>query len=187
MGIELDLACYKNRHSLKSKIGRAAWNLVWFWMFRLVPNKISVFNRWRAMLLMLFGAKLGFCGIYRTVKIWAPWNLEIGDWSVISEDCDVYCVDKVRIGDRTTISQGVFMCCAGHDIASPTMELTYAPITIGHDVWIAARAIIMPGVTIGDGAVIAAGSVVTKDVSAWTVVGGNPAKFIKERTLKDNE
>lgn len=185
--VELDLKNYNNRHSFKSKIVRVLWNLVWFWLFRLTPNKISIFNRWRAMLLRLFGAKIGFCGVHRTAKVWAPWNLEVGDWVVISEDCDVYCVDKVKIGDRTTISQGVFLCGAGHDIASPTMELTYAPITIGHDVWIAARAIIMPGVTIGDGAVIAAGSVVTKDVAVWTVVGGNPAKFIKERRLKENE
>ena len=139
------------------------------------------------MLMRLFRAKVGYCNVFRTAKIWAPWNLEIGDWVVISEDCDVYCVDKLRIGDRTTISQGVFLCCASHDITSQTMELTYAPITIGCDVWIAARAIILPGVTIGDGAVIAAGSVVTKDVAAWTVVGGNPAKFIKKRMLKENE
>ena len=46
-----------------------------------------------------------------------------------------------------------------------------------------ARAIILPGVTIGEGAVVAAGAVVTKDVEPFTVVGGNPAKFIKKREL----
>jgi len=103
----------------------------------------------------------------------------------IDEGCDIYAVDKIRIGDRTTISRGTFLCCAGHDVTSPTMELTYAPITIGSDAWVAARAIIMPGVTIGDGAVVAAGAVVTKDVPPWTVVGGNPAKVIKKRELAD--
>ena len=57
--------------------------------------------------------------------------------------------------------------------------------TIGDGVWIGARAIILPGVTIGEGAVVAAGAVVTKDVEPWAVVGGNPAKFIKMRVLKD--
>ncbi|MBW6397278.1 CatB-related O-acetyltransferase [Roseomonas sp. HJA6] len=52
---------------------------------------------------------------------------------------------------------------------------------IGHDVWIGANATIMPGVRIGDGAVIAAGAVVTKDVSPYAVVGGNPAKLLRFR------
>ena len=64
------------------------------------------------------------------------------------------------------------------------MELTYAPITVGHDAWVASRAIVLPGVSVGDGAVVAAGAVVTKNVEAWTVVGGNPAKVIKKRSLK---
>lgn len=59
-------------------------------------------------------------------------------------------------------------------------------ITIGDGVWLGARAIILPGVTIGEGAVVAAGAVVTKDVEPWAVVGGNPAKFIKKRELKDD-
>lgn len=52
---------------------------------------------------------------------------------------------------------------------------------IGNDVWIGYGSIIMQGVTIGDGAIIAAGSVVTKDVGSYSIYGGNPAKFIRER------
>ncbi|MEM7187503.1 MAG: CatB-related O-acetyltransferase [Bacteroidota bacterium] len=54
-------------------------------------------------------------------------------------------------------------------------------ITIGHNVWIGDRVIILPGVTIGNGAIIAAGATVTKDVPAYGIVGGVPAKFIKYR------
>lgn len=54
-------------------------------------------------------------------------------------------------------------------------------IVIGNDVWIGRESIIMPGVKIGDGAIIAAYSVVTKDVEPYSVVGGNPARFIKKR------
>ena len=64
------------------------------------------------------------------------------------------------------------------------MCLTYAPIQIDDQVWIAARAFIGPGVKIGEGAVVGACAVVTSDVSPWTVVAGNPAKFIKKRELK---
>lgn len=183
----LNLKNYKNRHSLKSKVGRLAWNIVWMLLFRPTPDRLhEMFVAWRRMLLRIFGAKVGqHCAIRNSAKIWAPWNLEIGDWVAISENCDIYAVDKIKIGDRTTISRGAFLCCAGHDIESPIMELTYAPITIGHDAWVAARAIIMPDVTIGEGAVVAAGAVVTKDVEPWTVVGGNPARFIKKRVLRD--
>lgn len=55
------------------------------------------------------------------------------------------------------------------------------PVTLGHDVWIGHGAIVLPGRNIGTGAVVAAGAVVTKDVPAYTIVGGNPAKPIRQR------
>lgn len=58
--------------------------------------------------------------------------------------------------------------------------MTYAPIHIGRNVWIGANAVVLPGVSIGDGAVVAAGAVVTKDVPPCTIVGGVPAKKLKE-------
>jgi putative colanic acid biosynthesis acetyltransferase WcaF len=64
------------------------------------------------------------------------------------------------------------------------MELTYNPIIIKDQSWVAARAFVGPGVTIGEGAVVGACAVVTKDVEPWTVVAGNPAKFIKNRVIK---
>ncbi len=184
---ELDLKNYKNRHSLKSKIARALWNIVWLILFRPTPDwGFGFFVWWRIALLRLFGAKIGkHCVVRNSAKIWQPWNLELGDWVAISEACDIYSVDKIRIGDRSTISRDVFLCCASHDVTSPIMELTYAPITIGHDAWVAGRAIVLPGISVGDGAVVAAGAVVTKNVDPWMVVGGNPAGLIKPRQLKN--
>ena len=63
------------------------------------------------------------------------------------------------------------------------MPLTSAPVTIKKNAWVAAGAFIGPGVTVGEGAVVGAHAVVTKDVAPWTVVVGNPAKVIKERTI----
>ena len=108
----------------------------------------------------------------------------MGAYACLSADVDCYTVAPITIGDNATVSQGVKLCTAGHDISSRVMELTTAPIAIQANAWIAGWSIVLPGVTIGEGAVVAAGAVVTKDVEPWTVVGGNPAKFIKKRELK---
>ena len=186
---ELDLKNYKNRHSRKSKLARVLWNIVYWALFRTTADKFGLFEKWRIVLLKCFGAKIGAKthSIYSTAEIWAPWNLELGDNVALSQHANIYAVDKIRIGNNSVISREVFLCSASHDISSPIMELTTAPITIGSNCWICARAIILPGVTIGDGGVVAAGAVVAKDVEPWTVVGGNPAKFIKRRSLRTED
>ncbi len=63
--------------------------------------------------------------------------------------------------------------------------VTKGPVRIGNDVWIGARAIILSGVTIGDGAIVAAGAVVARDVPAYGIVAGNPARLIKHRFAPD--
>ena len=182
---ELDLANYQNRHSLKSKIARVAWNVVWMMLFRPTPRG-NLFRPWRIALLKLFGAKVEWTSnVLPSCRIWQPWKLTMGAYACLSEDVDCYAVDAIVIGDQATVSQGTKLCTASHDISSKIMELTTKPISIGANAWVAGWSIVLPGVTIGEGAVVAAGAVVTKDVEPWTVVGGNPAKFIKKRELRD--
>jgi len=83
------------------------------------------------------------------------------------------------------VSQEAYLCAGTHDYTKLALPLVTMPITIEADAWICARAFIGPGVTVGAGAVVAAGAVVPRDVPAWTIVGGNPARFIKERVLCD--
>jgi putative colanic acid biosynthesis acetyltransferase WcaF len=64
------------------------------------------------------------------------------------------------------------------------MSLVAAPITIGNGAWITADVFIGPGVTIGEGAVVGVRSTVLRDVEAWAVVAGNPAKFIRKREVR---
>ena len=108
----------------------------------------------------------------------------MGAYACMSEGVDCYNVDEIVIGAQATVSQGVKLCSASHDISSRIMELITSPIRIGENAWVAGWSIILPGVTIGEGAVVGAGSVVTKNVEPWTVVAGNPAKVIKRRELR---
>lgn len=181
---ELDLKNYRNRHSLGSKFARVLWNVVWLFLFRPTPRG-NLFRPWRIFLLKLFGADVRWSSnVLPSCRIWQPWKLTMGAYACLSEDVDCYSVDQITLGDQATVSQGVKLCTAGHDISSKTMELTTASITIGANAWIAGWAIVLPGVTVGEGAVVAAGAVVAKDVSPWTVVGGNPALKIKDRVLE---
>jgi putative colanic acid biosynthesis acetyltransferase WcaF len=96
-------------------------------------------------------------------------------------------VDRVVIGPHATISQYSYLCTASHNINDPHMRLVTAPIFIGAGTWVCAGAFIGPGVNIGEGAVAAARAVIVKNVEPWTVVGGNPARFIKTRRLEKHQ
>jgi putative colanic acid biosynthesis acetyltransferase WcaF len=174
---------FANPHSLANKLGRLLWQPVWLIFFRLSPR--FTFG-WRNFLLRCFGAKIGpRCAIYPSCRIWAPWNLEMGEQSCLSFDVDCYCVDKIRIGNFVTVSQYAFLCTASHDIGSLDMALKTASIHLADRSWVCADVFVAPGVTMGEGSVAAAGAVVVRDVPAWNVVGGNPARFIKIRRLPE--
>ena len=128
---ELDLKHYQNRHSIKSLILRAVWNVVWALLFRTTPRG-KLFAGWRSFLLRVFGAKIGKgVNVMPSCRIWQPWKLEMGDYSCLSQRVDCYNVDWVRIGAQALVSQGAFLCTASHDISSKILELTTAPIMIG--------------------------------------------------------
>lgn len=89
----------------------------------------------------------------------------------------------LEIGNNVSISPDVKIITAQHKVDSSNFEYIAKDIKINNYVWIGTGAIILPGVEIGEGAVVAAGSIVTKNINAYEVVGGNPAKKIKERKL----
>ena len=119
--------------------------------------------------------------IYSSAKIYYPANLEMDAYSCLASDVDCYNVAKIHIGANSTISQGAYLCTASRDITNPYNPLITAPIVVGDQAWVAADAFVGMGVTIGEGAVVGARTAVFKDVEPWTVVGGHPVKFIKNR------
>ncbi|WP_231962697.1 putative colanic acid biosynthesis acetyltransferase [Polaribacter sp. KT25b] len=122
--------------------------------------------------------------IYASVKIWAPWNLEMGAYATLGPNVDCYNQGMITIGANTTISQKAYLCASTHDFTDVNNNLVLKPIVVEEESWVAAGAFVGPGVTIKQGAVVGARAGVFKDVDAWTVVGGNPAKFIKKRNLQ---
>lgn len=168
--------------SKSSMLGRAVWGVVWLLFFRATPRPFHV---WRCVLLRLFGAKLGRAvHVYPSARIWAPWNLEMGDRACLSEGVDCYCVDKIHVGADATVSQYSFLCTASHDYTKSNMPLVTAPITIGERAWITADVFVGPGVQIGAGAVITARSSVFSNIPPWMVAGGYPAVPVKPRQFE---
>lgn len=107
-------------------------------------------------------------------------NITIGKNVFINAGCKFQDQGGITIGDGSLVGHNVVMATLNHDLAPENRSTMYpAPIVAGKNVWIGSNATILAGVAIGDGAVIAAGAVVTKDVPANTIVGGVPAKFIK--------
>lgn len=108
-------------------------------------------------------------------------NITVGKNVFINSGCRFQDQGGISIGDGTLIGHNVVLATLNHGISPDERhDLFPAPIHIGKNVWIGANATVLPGVTIGDNAVIAAGAVVTKDVSACTVVAGVPAKVIRK-------
>lgn len=105
-------------------------------------------------------------------------QLHLGKNIYVNHSLTAVTVGGITIEDEVMIGPGVSLLTANHDFYNHQI-LYVAPIYIKKHAWIGAQAIILPGVTIGENAVIAAGAVVTKDVAANTVIGGNPGRVLK--------
>lgn len=169
------------------KMRRAIWNVACFLFFR--PFITSIFSKWRVMVLRFFGADVSYdAHVYSSVKIWAPWNLKMEKGACLGPDVVCYNQAMVTLKRESIVSQYGYICTAGHEKDKRNTSdtgLIVAPVTIGEGAWIGTRAFIGMGVEVGEYAIVGATASVFKDVEAWTIVGGNPAKFIKEREIDE--
>lgn len=181
------------------------------WIDRFIMNQRDTRPRWYIRLLApLYQHRGRGSKIYWSVRMDTPpyRKFSLGTKSVIESYCcinnavgDVVIGDHTRIGIHNTIigpvtignhvnlAQGITVTALNHNFKDTTLRIdeqgvSTNPVTIGDDVWIGANAVILPGVTIGRHVVVAAGAVVTKDVPDNCVVGGIPAKVLKDLHLQ---
>lgn len=155
------------------QIGLFVWNTL--------INKIPI-NKVRKFFLRLLGAKLSSnCVIFRRCEMIKPIGLKVGKSSSIGWFSLVDARGGITIGNNVTVASYSKLITAKHDIEDPMFMANTAPIVIEDYAWVCTGSTILGGVTIGRGAVVMAGAVVTKDVPPMTVVGGVPAKHVKDR------
>lgn len=115
-------------------------------------------------------------------------QITIGDNVCIQTDCHISAINRITIGDNVLIASFVYISDHMHgapdytDIKTPPIKRDLSSrggVTIECDVWIGEKTTILPGVTIGQGAIIGANSVVTKNIPAYTIACGSPARVIK--------
>lgn len=171
--------------SVGNRAARLLWGVVWLLLFRCSPRPM---HGWRIALLRLFGARIGaHVHIHASCRVWAPWQLHIGQRVGVGERVIFYNMGPLHIGDEAVISQGAHLCGGTHDHADRLFQLQAAPITIGAQAWVCTEAFVGPGVTVPEGCVLGARAVLmrTPAEGAWGVYAGHPARFIKPRTLRD--
>lgn len=138
--------------------------------------------KWRNFIYRLFGAKIGKgVRISSSAKLYYPWNIKIGNYCWIGDNCNLYSIDIIEIGNNVALAHNIFVSTASHDTNSLTFETIRKPVKICDEVWIAGNAFISMGVTISKGAVIGACAVVTKDMPEGYICLGFPAKPVRLR------
>jgi len=155
--------------------------LLFLWLVGYIPSHLI-----RNFIYQLCGIEIGRGStIHMGARFYQPNNIKIGEGTIIGDHAFLDGRSSLKIGSHVDIASQVMIYNSEHDLESQTMKAKEEPVIIGDYCFIGPRAIIMPGVTLGKGAVVAGGAVVTKDVPAGVVVGGVPAKKIKDRGLKN--
>jgi putative colanic acid biosynthesis acetyltransferase WcaF len=161
--------------------------LLWYFFGSpLLESKLLPGSFHRRLLLRAFGAAVGEGVVIKPgVRVKYPWKLKIGNHSWIGEDAWIDNLGDVVIGDNVCISQGVYVCTGSHDMADPKFGLVVKGVEFRPGSWAGAFSVIYPGVVLEEGGIAAGGSVVRRNVGAWEVHGGNPARQVASRKLRE--
>jgi putative colanic acid biosynthesis acetyltransferase WcaF len=176
-----DLSRFKVPRNFRGRPGVIVllWQLVQATFFAFSPQPLYA---WRRTLLRLFGAKIGKGVLVRpSARITYPWKIEIGDYSWIGDNAELYSLGPIKIGANAVVSQKSYLCAATHDYRDITFPLVAKAVVVKDEAWIATDCFIAPGVTIGRGTIIAARSTVLSDIPDGMIAAGTPAAVIGKR------
>ena len=164
---------------LRHRVERAVWTVAWTVLARWTPPPL---HGWRRLVLRAFGAQLAVgARVYGSAKVWYPRHLVMAENAVLGPGVICYSMAKITIGRDAVVSQRAHLCAGTHDVDDPLFQLRAEPIVIGAKAWVAAEAFVGPGVTVHEGAVLGARGVTVRDLPAWTISAGNPARLTRER------
>jgi putative colanic acid biosynthesis acetyltransferase WcaF len=164
---------------LRHRAERAVWAVAWTVLARWTPAPL---HGWRRLVLRAFGARMARgARVYGSAKIWYPRHLAMAENAVLGPGVTCYAMAPISIGRDAVVSQRAHLCAGTHDVDDKLFQLMAEPIVIGAKAWVAAEAFVGPGVTVHEGAVLGARGVTVKDLPAWTISAGNPARVIRER------
>ena len=152
------------------------------WVTNHIVSTVPVL-RWR---MLWYRTLMGFeldrrSAILRDVRFARRGNLRLAAGAVVNNGCRLDNRRLIDVGANASISYGCHVFTKGHAIDDQDFTTVAAPVVIVPRSWLCALAIISPGVTINEGAVVLTGAVVSGDVAAFTVVGGNPARYVRDR------
>ena len=120
--------------------------------------------------------------VERAIRLTTKGGVSVGAGTIVNRDTTLDGRGLLTIGSAVNISPEAVILTADHDPQSPNFAYRVRPTVIGDRAWISTRALLLPGTTIGEGAIVAAGAVVHGEVAPWTIVAGNPAAVIGQRS-----
>jgi acetyltransferase-like isoleucine patch superfamily enzyme len=141
----------------------------------------AIFWSIRYLMLTITGTKIGKHTSIQVCKFFGFGNLTVGDNVVINSGCYIDNRRPIDIGNNVVIAHNTKIYTLGHDINDSAFKTKAKPVVIEDFAVLFSNVIVLPGVTIGKGAVILPGSVISRNVEPMAVMGGNPAKKIRER------
>ena len=182
---KVDLSRFDNTATFDPGAGFIKRTLWYFTNAMFFLNPMFPFRSPKPALLRLFGAKVGKgVVIHPAVNIKFPWKLTIGNNSWIGQHVWLDNLDSLTIGNNVVISQGAMIIQGSHDYKKIDYPTYSRPVVLEDGSWIGAGAIVTLGVTAHTHAVLAVGSVATKDLDAYMIYQGNPAKPVRERVME---
>lgn len=179
-----NLASYDNRHYNPGPVWK---RVLWFLAGRIFVNTyLPIPGSVKIMILRLFGAKIGSGVVIKPkVNVKYPWFLSVENNTWIGENVWIDNLTDVTIGSNVCISQGAMLLTGNHDFKKKSFDLILGKITIADGAWVGAQAVVCPGVTCGTHSVLTVNSTATKNLEPYGIYQGNPAVFVRTRTIAD--